>query len=64
MQQENPREALQSKHWQQVFKIKFQKKKNSEDNHFLNVLTQEYKSCKDKQIAKQISTNAKLDRHV
>lgn len=55
-------DVVQSKHWRQVFGESVSKEKNSEDSHFLNVLAQEYKSCKDKQVTKQIKTNARQQK--
>ena len=54
---------VQSKHWRQVFGDPVSKEKNSEDSHFLNVLAQEYKSCKDKELAKQRRDNSRKQKN-
>ena len=55
-------DVVDSKNWCQVFGNSVVKDKNSDDTHFLKILSEEYKACKDKQVAKQINQNAKKQK--
>ena len=54
--------VVSSKSWRQVFGNSVVKDKNSVDTHFLDILSEEYKACKDKQVTKKISQNAKKQK--
>ena len=47
-----------SKSWHQVFGNSVVNDKNSDDTHFLDILSEEYQACKDKQVTKKITQNA------
>ena len=53
---------VSSKSWRQVFGNSVVKDKNSDDTHFLGILSEVYKACKDKQVTKKISQNAKKQK--
>ena len=55
-------DVVDSKNWCQVFGNSVVKDKNSDDTHFLKILSEEYKACKDKQATKQINQNAKKQK--
>ena len=55
-------DVVSSKSWHQVFGNSVVKDKNSDDTHFLGILSEEYKACKDKQVTKKISQNAKKQK--
>ena len=55
-------DVVSSKSWHQVFGNSVVKDKNSDDTHFLDILSEEYKACKDKQVTKKISQNAKKQK--
>ena len=55
-------DVVSSKSWRQVFGNSVVKDKNSVDTHFLDILSEEYKACKDKQVTKKISQNAKKQK--
>ena len=48
-------DVVDSKNWCQVFGNSVVKDKNSDDKHFLKILSEEYKAYKDKQVTKQIT---------
>lgn len=55
-------DAVNSKSWYQVFGNSVVKDKNSDDTHFLDILSEEYNACKDKQVTKKINQNAKKQK--
>jgi len=55
-------DVVDSKNWYQVFGNSVVKDKNCDDTHFLDILSQEYKACKDKQVTKKINQNAKKQK--
>ena len=55
-------DVVNSKSWHQVFGNSVVKDKNSDDTHFLDILSEEYKACKDKQVTKKINQNPKKQK--
>jgi len=55
-------DVVDSKNWYEVFGNSVVKDKNCDDTHFLDILSQEYKACKDKQVTKKINQNAKKQK--
>ena len=57
-------DVVNSKTWHQVFRHSVVKDKNSDSTHFLDILPEEYKACKDKQVTKKINQKAKKQKVV
>ena len=57
-------DVVNSKSWHQVFRHSVVKDKNSDSTHFLDILPEEYKACKDKQVTKKINQKAKKQKVV
>ena len=55
-------DVVDSKNWYQVFGNSVFKDKNSDDTLFLDILSVEYKACKDKQVTKKINQNTKKQK--
>ena len=55
-------DVVDSKNWYEVFGNSVVKDKNCDNTHLLDILSQEYKACKDKQVTKKINQNAKKQK--
>lgn len=52
-------DVIGSRQWSQVFGSLSGKEQTSEDMYFLNILAEEYRNCKDKEMTKTIKSNAR-----
>lgn len=55
-------DVVNSKSWHQVFGHSVVKDKSSDNTNFLDILPEEYKACKDKQVTKKINQKAKKQK--